>query len=374
MVFDPTWDRLQEEADYRRYTPRHAVDWHKERYEAGQKTASGPDEPTWRLVLSAAERLTASRGEFRLQDLVVEVQRMDPGRGRGTIQPVVQGMTSNAGSGPPSPCGKPLVRVGHGVYKLAKGSADLPHETGPLPRPSVDRRASWGRSRNAAEVTSRLGGLIAEFPACVYAYDRLVPFRRVGQYEAHRVTIETRRHWHDVRDALDDDRFLWLLRETLQRWGIGRRASRLAPLGEFRERLRAQAGPISALDGVRIDDPALDVPAVAQQVWEVIENLRIVSNLSVIVPGTKTLHHLLPDLVPPMDRAWTGAFFLWSAAAPQYAQATTFTRTFTRFAQVAQAVRPAEFVGDGWRTSRTKVLDNAVIGYCKIHGIEPNRT
>jgi hypothetical protein len=66
--------------------------------------------------------------------------------------------------------------------------------------------------------------------------------------------------------------------------------------------------------------------------------------------------------------------FLWSAAAPQYAQATTFMRTFTGFARMARAARPAQFVGGGWRTSRTKVLDNAVIGYCKIHGIEPNRT
>jgi hypothetical protein len=75
-----------------------------------------------------------------------------------------------------------------------------------------------------------------------------------------------------------------------------------------------------------------------------------------------------------MDRAWTGAFFLWSAAALQYAQATTFTRTFSGFAQIAQAAKPAEFVGGGRRTSTTKVLDNAVIGYCKIHSIEPNRT
>ena len=375
MVVNHIWDLLQEEEDYRRDTRRReAAAKHRERYEAEQKTARGPDEPTWRLVLSAAERLTAALGEFRLQDLVAEVQRMDPARGRGTIQPVVQGMTSNAGSGPPSPCGKPLLRVGHGLYKLAEGSVDSSHRTSAPARVTGGRRTPWTRSRNAAEVDSRLAGLIAEFPACVDAYDKLVPFQRVGQYDSHRATIEARLGSPDVRDAIDDDEFLRLLHETLQRWGIGRRASRLAPLAEFRERLRAQAGPISALNDVRIDDPALDVPATAGQVWAVIEDLRVVSNLSVIVAGTKTLHHLLPDLVPPMDRAWTGAFFRWSAAAPQYAQATTFTRTFTGFAQVARAVRPAEFVGGGWRTSRTKVLDNAAIGYCKIHKIEPTRT
>jgi hypothetical protein len=72
---------------------------------------------------------------------------------------------------------------------------------------------------------------------------------------------------------------------------------------------------------------------------------------------------------------WTGAFFLWSAAAPQTAQAAVFTRTFTGLAQVARAVRPAEYIGQrGWRTSRSKVLDNAIIGYCKLNEITPVRT
>jgi hypothetical protein len=325
-------------------------------------------------VLSAAERLNASRGEFRLQDLVVEVQQMDPARGRGTIQPTVQGMTLNAGTGPPSPCGKPLLRVGHGLYRLVGGTAELPVETnahGPRTQSAATGRAPRGRFGNAAEVTSRLAGVIAEFPACVEAYDRLVPFQRAGQYESHRATVEARRRWPDVRHALHDDAFLGLLHETLQRWGIGRRASRLAPLPEFRDRLRARMEAISALEGTRIDDPALDVLATADHIWRAIQDLHVVSNRSVIVAGTKTLHYLLPDLVPPMDRKWTGTFFLWSTAAPQYAQAPTFTRTFTGFAHIAQATQPTEFVGRGWRTSTTKVLDNAIIGYCKIHEIAP---
>jgi hypothetical protein len=69
----------------------------------------------------AAERLAAATGDFRLQDLVMEVQRIDPARGRGTIQPTVQGMTVNAGTGPPSPYRKPLLRSGHGLYPLADG-------------------------------------------------------------------------------------------------------------------------------------------------------------------------------------------------------------------------------------------------------------
>ena len=62
--------------------------------------------------------------------------------------------------------------------------------------------------------------------------------------------------------------------------------------------------------------PALDIPAVCEHLWQVIGNLGIVRNRALIVPGTQALHHVLPDLVRPMDRAWTGALFLWSAAAP----------------------------------------------------------
>ena len=75
-----------------------------------------------------------------------------------------------------------------------------------------------------------------------------------------------------------------------------------------------------------------------------------------------------------MDRAWTGAFFLWSAAALQYAQEATFTRTFTGLTQIAREVQPAGYTGGGWRTSRSKVLDNAIIGYCRLNQIPPVQT
>jgi len=42
---------------------------------------------------------------------------------------------------------------------------------------------------------------------------------------------------------------------------------------------------------------------------------------------------------------------------------------FAAFAEVARATQPSRLIGSGWRTSATKVLDNALIGYCKVHGI-----
>lgn len=100
-----------------------------------------------------------------------------------------------------------------------------------------------------------------------------------------------------------------------------------------------------------------------------IDSLGVVDNLAKLVAGTKTLHHLLPDLVVPMDRAWTGLFF--QLHPPEWQdpvnQRRTFRRVFGHFAGLARRVQPERFVtGERWRTSRTKILDNALIGFCRL--------
>ena len=182
--------------------------------------------PTWALVLEAATQLAERLGSpFTLSELIAEVQRRDPARGRGTISPVVQGMTANAGKGPESPCGKVFLRVGHGRYTLR----DVAGETLPtLARRThtADSRLPLRRARRLgqAEVRARLDGLIADFDHCVVVYDRSVPFTRSGQYELHRSTIERRRALGSAEAACRDDKFTELLHLTLQSWGIRRRA------------------------------------------------------------------------------------------------------------------------------------------------------
>jgi hypothetical protein len=94
----------------------------------------------------------------------------------------------------------------------------------------------------------------------------------------------------------------------------------------------------------------------------------VVENQAKVVAGTKTLHHLLPDLVVPMDRAWTGRFFQFHLPEWQDAdsQRRIFQLAYGHFVNVARQVQPEQYVtGRGWRTSRTKIIDNALIGFCK---------
>jgi hypothetical protein len=68
-----------------------------------------------------------------------------------------------------------------------------------------------------------------------------------------------------------------------------------------------------------------------------------------------------------MDREWTGKFFGLHAPEWQTDQRRTFVRVYSALAAVARATDPERLAtGAGWRTSMTKVLDNALIAYCRI--------
>lgn len=215
-------------------------------------------------------------------------------------------------------------------------------------------------------IEARVGKLASRFGDYVQVYDDRVPFTG-EQLAAHRRSVELRRRAGGVRAALEDEEFLASLRRTLLAWGVGRRASRLVDSDDFATALRAVAPGLEALEPLRINGS--DLPGdLAGQLWLIIDSLGVVTNKAKLVAGTKTLHHLLPDLIPPMDRAWTGAFFQfhlpeWQDTA---GQRRIFGLAYNHFAAVARRVQPGQYVtGAGWRTSRTKILDNALIGFCK---------
>jgi hypothetical protein len=153
------------------------------------------------------------------------------------------------------------------------------------------------------------------------------------------------------------------LHGTLQAWGIGQRGSHLVPLTTFQARLQARCEEIARLEGMAIDDSALPIEEVVSQCWRLIESLGIVENKAPLVAGTKTLHHLLPDLMPPMDRAYTRPFFGWYSQQFQNQQQRAFEEAMRLFWQIAVKVKPRRLQGGGWRTSMAKILDNAVVAY-----------
>jgi hypothetical protein len=80
------------------------------------------EKANWRLILDAAEELTATGQTPFTRSSVYEWiwQRYPRGsHGRPSLDPTFQGMVRNAAGGPRSAAGTPLARVGRGQYVLA---------------------------------------------------------------------------------------------------------------------------------------------------------------------------------------------------------------------------------------------------------------
>jgi hypothetical protein len=213
------------------------------------------------------------------------------------------------------------------------------------------------------EVKARVAQLITGFGEYVQAYDDNPPFSP-EQLRVHRRTVALRQQAGSVRAAVDNGTFVESLYLTLRKWRIGQRQSKLVSLDDFKAALRAVLPRMEQLERVAINGAGL--PAnLTEQVWKLVYSLGVVENNAKIVAGTKTLHHLLPNLVPPMDRDYTRAFFGFpNPALGDYRQPGVFRDMYDHLAEIARQVRPKAYVtGSGWRTSRTKILDNAVVAF-----------
>jgi hypothetical protein len=219
-----------------------------------------------------------------------------------------------------------------------------------------------GLPRKAAP---RVRDLIARFPHFLNVFNSEPAFVREGQLEYHLATIRLRRTFGSVTASLANDDFLKSLYSTLQAWGIGVRASNLLPFDDFRASLQSKTNALAALESLAINQENLDINSTATAVWEAIHTLNIVRNKTSIVPGTKALHHVLPDLVVPFDRKYTQEFFGWHPPQIQQEERRCFLASFSAFSEIARQVRPEQYVRDGWNSSRTKVFDNALVGFVR---------
>jgi hypothetical protein len=174
------------------------------------------------------------------------------------------------------------------------------------------------------EIQRRIEMVAAKFETYLQACDLDPPFKGPDQLNLHRQTIARRRELGSVEAAVDDARFVRSLYDTLQAWDIGKRGSKPRPYSEFAEALGQRASAIAALEGLCIDDPALDA-GVGNQLWELVAQLDLVENQAKLVAHSKALHHLLPELLPPIDREWTGRrFFYRHGREMQYEQEAWF--------------------------------------------------
>jgi hypothetical protein len=182
----------------------------------------------------------------------------------------------------------------------------------------------------------------------------------------HVRAIERRMTHESVLSAIADDEFMELMYATLTSWGMhrmGPKGAKLVDFEPFRKGIRQLSALLEELEPLVITDVD-DVEAVAEKVWRAVSTARLSASGTQIVAGTKALHHLLPDLVPPIDRTYTIRFFHENTLMPR-GDEDAFREVYPGLIEIATRAADHLTVNNrsSMNTSRTKIIDNAIIGY-----------
>jgi len=176
--------------------------------------------------------------------------------------------------------------------------------------------------------------------------------------------------------ALESDDYVDALCSSLVRW----KAFRGTPFdrGRVVSSLRAAAPLLAPWEGVSILRlPARRVPELFE-LFEAVRDIKPTTRKWVVT--SKTLHHLLPDLVVPMDNIMT-APFLGTSALPATFDAAFLVEACAAFRGLAAAIGPsrvraaardAPYPVAGYSTrdcriGHARVLDYAVAGFLMTH-------
>jgi len=211
-------------------------------------------------------------------------------------------------------------------------------------------------------MAQRVNDLCSDFSYYISKFDTSNPFTGRTLY-SHFRTLKRLRECGALAIAFQDNLFFEYLYDTLIAWGLNKRGSKLVDFETFRSSLRNHESELENLEDCRLTTlPEGDIDVVVDSLWQILATLRVSQAETKLVANSKALHHLLPQLMPPIDRRYTLKFFY---RTPSGGDEQIFREIYRQFHRIGSRSEVAinKHLGHGFHTSETKVIDNAIVGY-----------
>lgn len=163
-----------------------------------------------------------------------------------------------------------------------------------------------------------------------------------------------------------------MLYAVLATWGMDniRGGPKLVEFQDFKSSIKENSSRIEELEQFRLCD--LDESKkeeVKSKLVILFKNLNVMETGLRLVGVSKTLHHLLPDLVPPIDKTYTLKFFYGNTEYNKSNEVQKFEEIFDGFYTICRNLNLTDAglkKGKKWDTSIPKLIDNAIIGYVEM--------
>ena len=161
------------------------------------------------------------------------------------------------------------------------------------------------------------------------------------------------------------DKFIELTYTTLIAWNMNQRGAKLSDFPTFKDSLLEHRQVIESLGGLRIET-LTDIKGLADKIEFLLEKLKLVAkDKPKLVTFSKTLHYFLPNLLMPIDRAYTITFFYNSTSVPfeDSKQFKMYCDIFKQFQELAATYNFGDHIDMNWNRSIPKIIDNIIIAH-----------
>jgi hypothetical protein len=210
--------------------------------------------------------------------------------------------------------------------------------------------------------------LVSNFNHYLWYFDDNIKFSGPSVY-FHKKVIEKIRQVERHEQLFGDNLYFEYIYATLAAWGMhrmGEETARMVCFDEFKESICSSKEQILELSSIRLQAiPDEKFDTVKYKLGSLFNSLSVMESETKLIGNSKALHHLLPDLVPPIDRQHTLRFFYGNTNITREEE-EIFLELLEKFRGIATHLGNEDFRFEGFNTSLPKIIDNAIMGYAMM--------
>ncbi|MEM5861204.1 MAG: hypothetical protein QXJ20_02315 [Candidatus Aenigmatarchaeota archaeon] len=163
-----------------------------------------------------------------------------------------------------------------------------------------------------------------------------------------------------LKELIDDTNFIELVYATLTSFDMNARGAKMKYFDEFYENVTSCKDQFVSLSEFKLENLSeRELEVCKAKLSELFGRLDIMVSKGKIVPRSKLMHFLLPNLVMPIDRQNTLRFFYGSRN--EFRPESKFIEIFESSWNIAKRINLSIFLDNNWNQTIPKLIDNAII-------------
>ena len=188
----------------------------------------------------------------------------------------------------------------------------------------------------------------------------------------HGKVIRQIRKENEISKLLVRDSFLDDVYNVLRSFGMDSRSAKIKNLQEFKYNILKNKDKIIFLSQYELEKLSTkDFESLKEPILQLFKSMRIMKSHARLVGFSKTMAHLVPDLIPPIDRQKIHLFFYGHTNLPHGvdAEADRFWAILSYFYKICKEVKISKnnWKLEGFNSSVPKIIDNAIWGFMSLN-------